>query len=146
MKIIDLLNKISNGEEVPRIIKYDLQTYYFRNYDYKEYDIEKDFIDEQTSFIEDKFDFYKLNDEVEIIEEEKKITPTDFENLGYALGSIRKYINKGYDKAIEEKKIPEKLNLDKDELRGKETPRAIDYLIEGKINEVIDYLKSKGDE
>lgn len=46
----------------------------------------------------------------------------------------------------EEHKIPEKLNLDKDELRGKETPRAIDYLIEGKINEVIDYLKNKGDE
>lgn len=76
---------------------------------------------------------------------EKKITPNDFENLGYALGSIKKYINKGYDKAIEEKKIPEKLNLDKDELRGKETPRAIDYLIEDKINEVIDYFKSKGE-
>lgn len=46
----------------------------------------------------------------------------------------------------EDKKIPEKLNLDIDELRGKETPRAIDYLIEGKINQIIDYLKSKGDE
>ena len=88
-----------------------------------------------------KYDFKTIK-----LEEEKKITPKDFENLGYALGSIKKYINKGYDKAIEEKKIPEKLNLDKDELRGKETPRTIDYLIEGKINEVIDYLKSKGDE
>lgn len=46
---------------------------------------------------------------------------------------------------LEEKKLPEKLNLDTDELRGKETPRAIDYLIESKINQVIDYLKSKGD-
>lgn len=45
----------------------------------------------------------------------------------------------------EEKEIPEKLNLDTDELRGKETPRAIDYLIESKINQVIDYLKSKGE-
>ena len=45
----------------------------------------------------------------------------------------------------EEKKIPEKLNLDTDELRGKETPRAIDYLIESKINQVIDFLKSKGE-
>lgn len=45
----------------------------------------------------------------------------------------------------EEKEIPEKLNLDNDELRGKETPRAIDYLIESKINQVIDYLKSKGE-
>lgn len=46
----------------------------------------------------------------------------------------------------EEKKILEKLNLDTDELKGKEIPRAIDYLIESKINQVIDYLKSKGDE
>ena len=45
----------------------------------------------------------------------------------------------------EEKEIPEKLNLDNDELRGKETPRGIDYLIESKINQVIDYLKSKGE-
>ena len=109
MKIIELLNKIANGEEVPRIIKYDLQTYYFRNYDYKEYDIEKDFIDEQTSFIEDKFDFYKINDEVEIIEEEKK--------------------------------IPEKLV-------GEDKGYYIDYSecnIVEKINEIIDYLKRKGE-
>lgn len=72
MKIIDLLNKIANGEEVPKKIKYDTLNYYFRDYDYKEYDIEKDYIDEQTSFIE-KIDFYKLHDEVEIIEEDKKI-------------------------------------------------------------------------
>ena len=45
----------------------------------------------------------------------------------------------------EEKKIPEKLNLDKDELRNVESPRIIDYFIESKINEIIDYLKSKGE-
>ena len=49
------------------------------------------------------------------------------------------------DLRIEEKKIPEKLNLDKDELRNVETPRIIDYFIESKINEIIDYLKSKGE-
>ena len=73
MKVIDLLNKIANGEEVPKIIKYDETIYLFRNYDYKEYSIEKGICDEQTSWIEDKFDFYKINDEVEIIEEDKKI-------------------------------------------------------------------------
>lgn len=78
MKVIDLLNKIANGEEVPKIIKYDETIYYFRNYDYKEYNIEKSYCDEQTSWIEDKFDFYKINDEVEIIEEDKKIRKLDF--------------------------------------------------------------------
>lgn len=46
----------------------------------------------------------------------------------------------------EEKRIPEKLNLDKDELLKNVIITAQDYVIEGKINEIIDYLKSKGDE
>ena len=52
-----------------------------------------------------------------------------------------------FDDKIEilDKKIPEKINLDTEELRGKETIRAIDYLFEGKINEILDYLKSKGE-
>ena len=97
--------------------------------------------------------------------EEKKFTKEDFIKEAMDLEDItREEFNKRYEvkecncgrgyckgfikveKVQEEKKIPEKLNLDKDELRGKETPRTIDYLIEGKINEVIDYLKSKGDE
>lgn len=72
MKVIDLLNKIANGEEVPKKIKYDTKNYYFRNYDYKEYNIKNDYIDEQTSFIE-CIDFFKLNDNIEIIEEDKPI-------------------------------------------------------------------------
>lgn len=72
MKVIELLDKIAKGEEVPKKIKYDTIYYYFRNYDYKEYEMLEDYIDEQSSFIE-KIDFYKLNDEIEIIEEEKEI-------------------------------------------------------------------------
>jgi len=45
----------------------------------------------------------------------------------------------------QEHKIPEKLNLDTDKLRGKEVVRSIDYLIEGKINEIIDYLEVNDD-
>lgn len=140
IKVIDLLNMISKGEEVPKEIKYRDWLYEFKKSC-------NDYLCQYDSLLYRENDDVRqfLNDTVEIIEEEKKITPKDFENLGYALGSIKKYINKGYDKAIEEKKIPEKLNLDKDELRGKETPRTIDYLIEGKINEVIDYLKNKGE-
>lgn len=70
MKVIDLLNKIANGEEVPKEIKYDTMNYVFRHYDYKE--VHGELIDEQSSWLE-KIDFYKLNDEVEIIEEPKKI-------------------------------------------------------------------------
>lgn len=109
MKIIDLLNKIANDEEVPNAIK-------FNDIIYKKADIGKDYYNFTINkwFFKDVFDASGVNLEVEILEGKKE--------------------------------IPEKLNLDIDELRGKETPRAIDYLIEGKINQIIDYLKSKGDE
>ena len=112
MKIIDLLNKIANDEEIPKTIKYQnkiFQWYGWTNdiYDYV-YSGCEGLLNDGTYNL-----FAILNQEVEIIEEEKK--------------------------------IPEKLNLDTDELRGKETPRAIDYLIESKINQVIDYFKSKGE-
>lgn len=100
MKVIDLLNKIAKGEEVPKIIKYDTIYYYFRNYDYKEYEILEDYIDEQSSFIE-KIDFYKLNDEIEIIEEEKDIEEIDictggimgFDGVENITGALKDKIN-----------------------------------------------------
>lgn len=45
----------------------------------------------------------------------------------------------------EDKPIIEKLNLDREPLKGKEVPRAIDYLLEGRINEIIDYINRKED-
>ena len=45
----------------------------------------------------------------------------------------------------EYKPIIEKLNLDREPLKGKEVPRAIDYLLEGRINEIIDYINRKED-
>ena len=91
MKVIDLLNKIANGE-IDRNNKYQ-----FSRDDY--------------CTINDFFARYIV----------------DKENLNLEI--------------IEEHKISEKLNLDTDKLRGKETPRTIDYLIEDKINEIIDYLE-----
>ena len=82
---------------------------------------------------------------------EKKITPKDFENLGYALGSIKKYINKGYDKAIEEKKIPEKIKVkDYDkcihDVTHKEKEFSLDIReLQIRYNDLLDYLKSKGE-
>ena len=67
MRVIDLLNKIANGEEVPKKIKYqgvvftlEEETYYAPNTMY----ILKDYI---------KLEELELNDEVEVIEEDNKI-------------------------------------------------------------------------
>ena len=111
MKIIDLLNKIANGEEVPEIIKYN-------NFIYK-YD--KDICDYggDDLYLFDNTD--KLNDEVEILEEEKKIP----EKL-----KKKKTINGSFE--------------------GKTTCiyKYNEYEIGETINEIIDYLdylKSKGE-
>jgi hypothetical protein len=64
MKIIDLLNKIANGEE-PKI-KYDnVILKYNKN--------EKRFTDKDKFNVLYEIDFSELNDEVEIIEEDKNI-------------------------------------------------------------------------
>lgn len=103
IKIIDLLNKIANEEEVPLKVKYDNYIWVLRK-QFNDY-----WNDEQYLFI-GGFDMFEdamcfLNDEVEIIEEEKEI---------------------------------EKLNLDTDELLKNVVITAQDYVIEGKINELID--------
>ena len=73
MKIIDLLNKIANGEEVPEIIVAG------ENGDKHYFDKElKEYINVRTKekLFEDgygKYLKYFINDEVEIIEEDKKI-------------------------------------------------------------------------
>jgi len=73
VKIIDLLNKVANGEEVPKKIKGRLN----KIYTYSKYNT--DYQDEEGKLL-----FYKLfqfrdkclNDEVEIIEEDIKENPT----------------------------------------------------------------------
>ena len=65
MKIIDLLNKIVNGEEVPKHIKY-LNLIW-------EYDDEiKDYINDDSYLIY-SLNAFGLNNEIEIVEEPKKI-------------------------------------------------------------------------
>jgi hypothetical protein len=69
MKVIDLLNKIANGEEVPKKIKYYDLIYEFcsRCKQYEHFDKDKTL---QIKLFEEIVD---LNDEIEIIED-KKIT------------------------------------------------------------------------
>ena len=66
MKIIDLLNKIANGEEAPIKFIWDDKEYHLqRNKCYK--------CDETSNIFEEDFILENLNDEVEILEEEKKL-------------------------------------------------------------------------
>ena len=66
MKVIDLLNKIANGEEVPKEIFYKKQWWeYNPNNDYEGTDWGGCFLNNVL--------ICDLNDEVEIIEEEKEI-------------------------------------------------------------------------
>jgi hypothetical protein len=117
MKIIELLNKIANGEEAPYRIKYN-----GRIYEYAE-EIKWYLRDDMKCELSNSKKC--LNDTVEILEEEKKIP----EKL-----DIR-----------QEKNIK---NNWKWKVYGKEhsynisTPQKI---IADKLNEVIDYLKSKGE-
>ena len=77
MKIIDLLVKIANGEQVPKKIKYSS---YIMTYDVDENDyrtLEKNYYDADVKtykYLTDCIDlFADLNNYVEIIEEPKKI-------------------------------------------------------------------------
>ena len=65
IKIIDLLNKIANGEEVPKTIRWYDE--FYNDYD----EISNDY----KVFVYEKLknNVWDLNDELEIIEEKKKI-------------------------------------------------------------------------
>ena len=74
IKIIDLLNKIANNEEVPKKIKYKDNVYYLGKniVDLHTYQTEGSNTTRKLSLIIDN-EYLNLNDYVEIIEEPKKI-------------------------------------------------------------------------
>lgn len=80
MKIIDLLVKISQGEKMPKKIKYEG---YVLEYDKVAKDYYRNDIDEEYFYLFQ--DLFKketglfINNEVEIIEEDKKIIRLEFE-------------------------------------------------------------------
>ena len=83
MKVIDLLNKIANGEEVPKKVKYEDMIFEYENGDYY---IELENADTYTMLEHLTFNKNYNNrealqlelEEVEIIEEDKKIRKLDF--------------------------------------------------------------------
>ena len=89
MKVIYLLNKIANGEKVPKEIIYDGYHYSWDNGD-KDY-----YCEEYGNLFEYLFSEYQTNEslnfEIETLDEEKKpLTKKDLETLGYACGEIKK--------------------------------------------------------
>ena len=90
MKVIDLLNKIANGEEVPKHIKLKsgIELYYCEdtlNY-YNELGCNELF----GSWIA-----YNLNDEIKIIEEDKKLEKIEMQ--GFSLFDVADKVNKIID-------------------------------------------------
>lgn len=123
IKIIDLLNKIANGEETPRKIKVDGKIYEYQGDDYghKQDDDDNGII---TSWLFtdneiEKYDYISefLNDEVEIIDDEykeiKPLTKQDIEALGYACGEIQKCFTNGWNKSLENKSFKEDKKIEK---------------------------------
>jgi hypothetical protein len=118
MKIIDVLNKIANGEEVPKTIMYDgdIWKYDELSNDYEIFDES----DDLHLFREELNITRALNDEVEILEEDKKIE------------KVNTYVLSDYDfKHYYE---------DSDSLIATEIINRFIKEYSYKINEIIDYL------
>jgi len=67
MEVIDLLNKIVNGEAVPKMIYYGAKTYHYNNYNHSY--IHYNIMDKEEYLTTNYRIEQILNDEIEIIEE-----------------------------------------------------------------------------
>ena len=121
MKVIDLLNKIANGEEVPNKIKTKNDIWIYddkdcEGIDYRASDDRGYMFEVHTRINKDD-----LNEEVEIIEEDKKIEKLENLNVNYCrdemfyetltkeqialdISTLQKWVNKIIDKLNEVEK------------------------------------------
>ena len=76
IRVIDLLNKIANGEDVPELIEYNGENYIFQNKDYKNKDRDLYLFSEETPDIT-----AALNDEVKIIETIEEQEEIDIQSI-----------------------------------------------------------------
>lgn len=116
IRVIDLLNKIANGEDVPELIEYNGENYIFQNKDYKNEDRDLYLFSEETPDIT-----AALNDEVkiiEIIEEQEEIDIQSIEDIkdvfieNSTCGEDVKYLARKYNEILKwakqlDKKIKE---------------------------------------
>jgi hypothetical protein len=78
MKVIDLLNRIANGEEVPKKIRYDSDTYYYIEDNREGVCYINTALDRENIWSHFLYNISTLNDEVEIIKEDKKIEKLEY--------------------------------------------------------------------
>ena len=136
MKVIDLLNKIAKGEEVPKKIKWNDDVWIYSCGPSKSY-----YTDYEDLF--SVIDGSNLNDEIEIIEEnEEKIkTPTldDMKDIGEKVGKAYRELfegfNKGWNTPIEEEK-----DIEPCKYKDCGNEKYFEYIAD-KINELIDIVK-----
>lgn len=76
IRVIDLLNKIANGEDVPELIEYNGENYIFQTKDYKNEDRDLYLFSEETPDIT-----AALNDEVKIIETIEEQEEIDIQSI-----------------------------------------------------------------
>lgn len=98
MKIIDLLNKIANNEEVPKKICYEeyIWTWNGETYDNREQCLFEDYIDKKYVITD------VLNDEIEIIEEKpKKIEKLSVKTNNHNVRKVANKINEIIDYLLE---------------------------------------------
>lgn len=120
MKVIDLLNKIANGEEVPKKIKYNNKIYeYYERleniFNYKQI-VNGKYIDDY--FNDNYFIDSILNDEVEIIEEPKKIEKIEMYQDGEGSYFLNKQDRKVYVNCAEMDFMVDKFNELIDEINN----------------------------
>ena len=156
MKVIDLLNKIANGEEVPKQIIYCGVDYYWTNSTYENPEAE------EILFWFDVYSEEHLNNEIEIIEEDRKdeeieiyingekVDITDiYEPLKQGEYFYKEngkwYVHKlkNVSKTIEEDKKIEKLTPFEAPFLKDEKPDIRFRLILDKINEIINHLNKE---
>ena len=124
IKVIDLLNKIANGEEVAKEIKVNDNIYHYDETDCNE------FYRYRTMTNELLTDYADLSDKVEILEEEKKL-PEKLEEIGNI------DYNLGY---IDYKNIEVLKNWLNNDIQS--ILNELDLIVKNQ-NQIIDYLKSK---
>ena len=131
MKLIDIYVKIANDEEVPKKVKFNNEIYTYKP-EWKDYADEDEHYGLLVDTIPSTYQITKmLNEEIEIIEEDKKIEKLENEKEFYAYTSYEKNKN-DIDKILY---ILKALNL---------TEEKIDNL-NSKMNELIDEVnKLKG--
>ena len=143
MKVIDLLNKIANGEELPEKIKYQDNIYYMvGNNDYENFEYE-----EEPTLMYALGSTHHITDEVEIIEdkqEPKPITKKDLEAIGYAFGEMRKSLQKGWNKSLNNEPFKEDKKIEKIPMVNEFESNIVSHnQTRIKINEIIEKLNKE---